>query len=159
MSLLLVISGIFFLTLLIGFFIGFARYWIKSLVRLGILIADFVLSLFLAPALTGFVSQKISSGTTVTAFGTSVDFENIIVDILGDDANIASETTTQLAKALLNVTINLVLFWAMFFSVAILSLIIYWIVVAIVKKNSENKNPQRNLGLKFLGGFEGMLSI
>ena len=155
--------------LLIGFGLGMLRSWKKSLIRFGILFGDLLISLFTAPAIAKLVVKKIATGTKIAIFNFNVDLAEVIEGIAGE--NISSElagaesTTAEVATGLINILTNVALFVILFLSIWLLSLIIYWIVCAVVhhckkeeiKKGEEKK--RENIGLRFVGGFVGLLSM
>ena len=153
--------------LLIGFFVGFFRGWKKSLVRLSILIGTILAAVFLSPLISKSLIKKFVRGTVFTGFGLNIDIESIARDILNDDAFIADlftaeATTTELAKAILNVGMNIISFLILFFAVLILGLIIYWIVCLVLKVKAKKANivvdkDKKYWWLKVLGGGIGFL--
>ena len=163
-----VITTVFIALLLIGFLVGFLRGWKKSLVRFSIILAAILASVFLSPLISAALIKKFVKGTVFTGFGLNIDFESIVRDFVDDEAFVADlfsaeATSTDLAKAFLNVGMNLVSFITMFLTIIILSLIVYWIVVLILKVKAKRANEiplkdKKYWWLKVLGGGIGFVS-
>lgn len=153
--------------LVIGFLIGFIRSWKKSLTRFIILLSCLLLSLFLSPVIAKAILNSCTDGTNLSIFSLNIDFGEIVANIIGNsdvasDLAGASDATNQLIIAFMNVVVNLAIFVVMFIVLYILSLIVYWIVFAILSSKSKKKygeKPKKNFGLRFVGGFIGVLSM
>ena len=159
MNIFVIASSVFFTIIVLGFAWGFFRGWCKSLIRLGVLVGDFIISLFVAPVISKAVVGNITSGSQISIFGLTIDFQSIVEGYFGSDLDSALGTTAALASSLMNVVINVVLFILMFILINIISLIVYGIVLLVLRKNREkDKVKKEHIGLKFLGGFEGLIS-
>lgn len=164
MNIFLIISGVFFGLLALGFLVGFVRNWCRSLIRLGILVGDFLISLFISPLVSNLLIGKIVSGSKISIAGTTIDINEYLSQIFGNDLNGVGDTTSALSVALANVLLNIIVFIAMFLIIALLSLIIYYIVLLVLKKTrGKSESPAqpngKTIGLRLLGGFEGMVSM
>lgn len=160
-----IVSSVCLFLLFAGFFIGFARNWCRSLIRLGIVLFAFMISLIFAPIISNALSGSFVNGTTLNIFNFSIDFEEEIQGILGngigEDFSLISGEVGEFAKALVSVIISIASFLIAFFSIVFVSLIIYFIVIIILKcvskKNKEEKTPS-SIGLRFVGAVEGFLT-
>ena len=160
-----IVSSVCLFLLFAGFFIGFARNWCRSLIRLGIVLFAFMISLIFAPIISNALSGSFVNGTTLNIFNFSIDFEEEIQGILGngigEDFSLISGEVGEFAKALVSVIISMASFLIAFFSIVFVSLIIYFIVIIILKcvskKNKEEKTPS-SIGLRFVGAVEGFLT-
>ena len=164
MNIFLYVSSIFFAMLALGFLIGFVRNWCRSLIRLGILIGDFLISLFISPLISNAVIGKVTTGSTINIFGLSFDITEYLNQIFGNDLDGVIDTSTAMGMALVKVALNIILFMALFIIIGIVSLIIYWVALLIYKKlnkkeASNDTKLQKSIGFRFLGGFEGMLTM
>ena len=160
-----IVSSVCLFLLFAGFFIGFARNWCRSLIRLGIVLFAFMISLIFAPIISNALSGSFVNGTTLNIFNFSIDFEEEIQGILGngigEDFSLISGEVGEFAKALVSVIISIASFLIAFFFIFFVSLIIYFIVIIILKcvskKNKEEKTPS-SIGLRFVGAVEGFLT-
>lgn len=161
-----IVSSVVLLLLLIGFGLGMMRSWCRALIRLGITIADLIISLIVAPLLCGAFIGKFASGTTVTIFNFSVDFEDVATKLFGENASVDlplfTSEITEIAKVCMNVVLNIVIFLIMFLLIWICSYIIYGVIVIVVKvaANKEGKNQQEpEIVGRVIGGFEGLVTM
>lgn len=165
MELVITITTVAVLSLmLIGFLIGFLRNWKKSLIRLGILIACLVAAIFLSPVIAGAIMGKVVKGLVLTIFGFSVNFEEIakgmVDESFANDLMSTNGTTTELANALMHVTLNVLCFISIFIVLCVISWIIYAIVFAVIGKKNKGQEKIRDgryWGLKTVGGFVGLV--
>ena len=134
MNIFLYVSSVFFAMLALGFLIGFVRNWCRSLIRLGILIGDFLISLFISPLISNAVIGKVVTGSTINIFGLSFDITEYLNQIFGNDLDGVIDTSTAMGMALTKVALNIILFIAIFIIIGIVSLIIYWVALLIYKK-------------------------
>ena len=166
-GIIIIASSVFLFFIVAGFFLGFARDWCRSLIRFVIVVADFILSLLISPLITNAVINKFASGTKFSFFSYTIDFSEIAEGMfesnLGDDLNTITEEIEPAARALINVAVNIVLFLVLFLLILILSLIIYWVVLIIVKnvnkKEKEKEKQENHISTRFIGGFEGVLTM
>ena len=163
----------------VGFLLGFLRGWKKSLIRGCMILGSLIASIFLAPAISSWLLDKLVVGTSFVGFGLSVDMENIVGELVGDGAFVtdlfsATETTTDLTIALINVLMNVIAFLVIFVLLYLITLIIYWIVAIVMRVNDKKKADNLEEGeetkpeteekgasywwLKVLGGGIGILS-
>ncbi len=165
MNLIITITTVSVLSLmLIGFLIGFLRNWKKSLIRLGILVVCLVAAIFLSPVIAGAIMGKVVKGMVLTIFGFSVNFEEIakgmVDESFANDLMSTNGTTTELATALMHVTLNVICFISIFIVLCVVSWIIYAIVFAVIgrkHKGQEKIRDGRYWGLKTVGGFVGLV--
>lgn len=150
--------------MVLGFLIGFLRNWKKSLIRLGIIVACLILSIFLAPVFAGILMNKFVKGMVLTVFGFSLNFEEVVKSIadesFANDLLSTTATTTELANAVMNIVLNVISFFMMFIILCLISWIIYVVVFAIVGRKHKGEKPVRNgkyWGLKTVGGFVGLI--
>lgn len=167
MSWLSVVSIVLIGLLLIGFFLGFARSWKKSLVRFGIIVGCVVTSILLTNIFSTMIMNNYVNGLVVTIFGLSVDFEELAVEVLGDSSFVAdlfgaNSVTTKVATAFMNVVVNLLIYIVIFIILFIVSFIIYGIVSIIVtikkREGKENAKPIK-IWERFIGGGIGVFGI
>ena len=157
MNIFLIISSIFFTTLAVGFFVGFFRGWCKSLIRLGITIANIAIAVFLSPFITGVITSNITEGSEISIFKFTLNLSDLFKDIIGNDITISQTTTNLLTTAIANVLANILLFLVIFLFLQVFSLMIYWIIILVLHlKCKEEKEPQ-NIGLRCLGGLQGLI--
>ena len=167
MSLLSVISIILIGLLLIGFFLGFARSWKKSLVRFGIILGCVLASILLTNVFSTMIMNNYVNGLVVTIFGFSVDFEGLAVEVLGDSSFVAdlfgsNSVTTKVTTAFMNAIVNLLVYIVIFVILFLISFIIYGIVSIIVtiKKKSDDENVKPvKIWERFIGGGIGVFGI
>lgn len=164
MNIFLIISSIFFGLLAFGFLVGFLRNWCRALIRLGILIGDFIISLLISPLITNAVIGKVTTGSTIDIFGFSFDLTEYLNQIVGTDLDSVIDTTTAMSVAVAKILVNILLFIAIFIIIGLVSLLIYWVALIIYKKLSKAEKSadtklQKTIGLRLLGGFEGMVSM
>ncbi len=156
-----------FVLLGIGFLIGFARSWKKSLSRLIIVGVVLALAILIAPVISNLVISKFSDGTVLNIGSFTMDFTEMLRDIIGsaaDDLMTANGTTSALVLSFMHVAINLVMFLALFIVIGLLALIIYWIVFAILghkakKKGKTKKKGWAGFGLRCIGGTFGAITM
>ncbi len=162
----IILSSVFIAFLIFGFLWGMFRSWKKSLIRFGILIVDFIIALFCAPPISKTIIKAITHGTTVSIFNINLDVSKMFQELVGADMAgdlvYAQDTTNELATAFINVVINLIVFLLAFIALWLISLIIYGIVFSIIKHSKKEENKEKkheNIGLRFIGGFVGLLSM
>ena len=128
--------------LLIGFLIGFWRSWKKSTIRAGLLLACFIAALIFSASVAKLIVNKFVKGLVLTAFGYSINFEEMAENIAGEMAtDLLSDgaTMTRFATALLNIAVRMIAFIALFLVLAVITLIIYAIVSAIISSKEKKK--------------------
>ena len=153
--------------LLVGFFLGFARSWKKSLVRFGIIVGCVLASILLTNVFSNMIMNNYVNGLVVTIFGFSVDFESLAVEVLGDSSFVAdlfgaNSITTKVATAFMNVVVNLLVYIVIFVILFLISFIIYGIVSIIVtiKKRGDKENAKPiKIWERFIGGGIGVFGI
>ncbi|MBQ8451701.1 MAG: hypothetical protein IJ538_02870 [Clostridia bacterium] len=160
MSIVTIVAGVI---LLLGLLLGLVRGWKKSLAKTLILIVNIVLSIVFAPILGSALVGKFTNGTTVQVASFRVDFLEIIKSIVGEsgasDLSAATETTQNLARALMNLAVNIAAFLILFIFIGIIATIIYWIASAAVK-SSQKKNgtlKEKGIGNRAIGGGIGLI--
>ena len=176
MSLVSFATTIFVSLVAFGLALGFFRSWKRSLVRTGILVGAFVLSIIIAPIISKGIVSSFSGGSTLTIFSKTLNFETILSNFFKDTSiNELFKTgsvTNELIAAVVNVLCNVIIFYVVFFVIEIISLIIYWIVCLVLKFKgrdedeevestvaAEDKEDEKGIswGLRFLGAFIGMI--
>lgn len=159
-----VATAVVVVLMILGFLIGFLRNWKKSLIRLGIIVACLILSIFLAPVFAGILMNKFVKGMVLTIFGFSLNFEDLVKSVadesFANDLLSTTATTTELANAVMNIVLNVISFFMMFIILCLISWIVYVVVFAIVDRKHKDEKPVRNgqyWGLKTVGGFVGLI--
>ena len=179
MSLMSLVTTIFLTLLLIGSILGFFRGWKKSLIRTGVLIGIVIISIIFAPIISGIFMDKITDGTKLVIFSQTIDFEEALNNMV-KGANLGElfvegSVTNELILSFANIVMNIFVFFIMFISLEIISLIVYWIVCIVLRvkgredeeeaedgeeKPAEEKVVERDgkyWGLKLLSSFLGLL--
>lgn len=169
MDFIAIITSICLTLIFIGFLIGFLRSWKKSLVRFGILLGSLLIALFISPLIVSKLMSKFVSGNTFSAFGITLNFDEIASNIIKEenivsDLMAANSTTMKLATSLMHVALNVIGFLLTFLVLALISLLVYWIVVLIIRarRKKEGVQVEKNASywwLKVLGGGIGTLSM
>lgn len=167
MNIITIFSSIMIAIIFIGIILGLFRGWKKSLVRTCILLVGLIFALLITPSITyGFIAKNVN-GSTITVFSQTFDFEEIFskfsselnfADIFADGS-----VTNELIISIMNVVVNVVLFLVVFFAIEIVSLLIYWIVLLVIKiktRHDEKEIVEKNgrfWGLRALAGFIGLV--
>lgn len=138
--------------ILIGLLLGLLRSWKKSLIRLSLLIVSFVLALILSPKIAELLTSKYVDGLVISFFGQTIDLESMIGEIAGDLLYEGSALTT-FATAILSIAIKLVAFLIIFVSMMIVTLIIYYVIVAIM----AGRQRSRSVGTLKIKGWERLI--
>lgn len=168
MSLISILTTVVIAIILIGIGLGFLRGWQRSLIRFGIVLASLLISIFIAPLISSWFMSTFVSGSTITIFSKTIDFQVVINNITNESFELAElfaegSATNELILSVMNIIINIFLFLIMFIGINLVSLIVYWIVLLILKVHNRNevKEPVvRNgkfWGLRSVGGVLGML--
>lgn len=145
--------------------IGVFRGWKHSLIRFGIVMGCFLLSLFIGPLIASALMKRFVNGFVLTAFSFEINFEDMAGNIINDkqlveDLFAPNSTTANLTSAIMNVLLNVVIFLVLFISLFLISLLIYVIISAVIRRGQEKKkeeNRGKYWGLKAVGGFIGLL--
>ena len=158
------LTCIFFIFLILGFLFGLWRGFSKSVTRILIVIAIAVLSFFVVPS----ISKSLLT-TNLSSLGISVNgvpllnIEQFIKDLLSsfdkiDELINASPTFASFIQVLPEILLNVVLFILFFVIAKLASMVIYWILCAILfpKKKNEGKNKHRFLGA-IVGTVQGLI--
>ena len=121
MNTMTIVSVVLIGLLLIGFLLGFARSWKKSLVRFGIIVGCIILSILLTNVFPKMIMSNYVNGLVVTIFGFSVDFEQLANEVLGDSTFVtdlfgSNSVTTKVATAFMTVVVNLIVYIVIFVS-------------------------------------------
>ena len=167
MNIIIIFTSVMLALMFIGILLGMIRGWQKSLIRTGILLVGVIVALLITPAITAGFIEKNVSGTTVTIFSQTFDFAEILSSE-GSGFNLSEilsegSVTNELLISIVNVVVNVALFFVVFFTIEIFSLIIYWIVLLIIKirnrheAKEEVKKDGKFWGLRALGGFIGLV--
>ncbi len=167
MNVIVIFTSIMLALMFIGIVLGMVRGWQKSLVRTGILLIGLIVSLLITPAITASFIAKNVSGSTITIFSQTFDFEEILTSSTSG-FNIAEifadgSVTNELIISIMNVIVNVALFLVIFFIIELFSLIVYWIVLIVVKiktRHDEKEDVAKDgkfWGLRILAGFIGMV--
>ena len=159
-----VLTCIFLIFLILGFLFGLWRGFSKSLTRLLIIVVIAVVSFFAVPAISkSILSANISSWNIKIGDVVVKSLDQLITDSLTNiqqvkDIMAASPTFTEFIQAVPLILINLVLFVLFFFIAKLISMIIYWILCAILfpKKKTTGKNKHRFVGA-VIGAIQGLI--
>ena len=160
MGIMSIVSIALAVLLLIGFLLGFLRSWKKSLIRFGFIVFSFVLSLLLTSKISKLLMSKYVNGLVLSIFGMTLDFEDIVGDLAGDLLGEGS-ALTNFATALMNIAIKLVAFLIIFVSLLIVTLLIYWIISAIMSSKEKKKSIgdyKPKVWERFIGSGIGIIS-
>ena len=154
-----ILSGIFFTFILIAALVGFFRGWGKSLARLINTLVNFLISLFLTPVITGAIVKYFTTDDTISLFGRTINITTLVKENIGTDIEISTEAIKFITTSLINILANIIIFLAFFLSLQILSLLIYFIVVLVLrfKKKENNETNQSRIGLNFVGALENTI--
>lgn len=159
-----VLTCIFLIFLILGFLFGLWRGFSKSLTRLLIVVVIAVVSFFAVPAISkSILSANISSWNIQIGDVVVQSLDQLITDSLTNinqvkDLMEASPTFTEFIQAVPLIIVNLVLFILFFLVAKLVSMIIYWILCAILfpKKKTAGKNKHRFVGA-VIGAIQGLL--
>lgn len=163
-----VLTSVVLALIAIGFALGFFRGWAKSLSRFATILGSLLIAIFLSPVISKKLISKFVQGTTFVGFGLEINVEGSVSNLLGD-ANIATDllsstqTTTDLAIAIINVVMNIVAFMLIFISLYLVSLLVFWIVSITlgVKRRKKGEQIEKTASywwLRVLGGGIGIVS-
>lgn len=149
----LIVIAAFLVILILGFLIGLARGFNKSLVRILLLAASIVGAFFLTPVVTGAVIEMDISGFGINIGGeTMSNLGEVLRSLLNQVPAIQDISGTDAFAVIMNVVpqmiVNIVMFVVLFYLIRLVTLIIYWIIagIAFSKKKTEGKNKHRLLG-------------
>ena len=109
------VSTIVIVFVILSIAFGFFRGWAKALTRFICLLVGFLVALFVSPAISTAVINKFTNGTVLSFASIKIDFQEIIKKLSGEggileDLLSAEETTVDLAKGVMNIAVNIVLF-------------------------------------------------
>lgn len=162
------VSTIVIVFVILSIVFGFFRGWAKALTRFLCLLVGFLVALFVSPVISTAVINKFTNGTVLSFASIKIDFQEIIKNLSGEggileDLLSAEETTVDLAKGVMNIAVNIVLFLAIFILISVLSYIVYFIVTLVLshkrKKNGDVvEKTKAYWWLKVLGGGIGLIS-
>lgn len=156
--------------LVVWFFIGFIRSFKNSLIRFILIALSLVAAIFLSPVLSNFLIKTFVSGYVFNGFGVNIDFKELVETNLGSATEattevLNAESTEILVTSIMNLTLNIVAFLAIFMVLTSLTLMVFWLVKIIVKianrKNEEykeKKQRQKRFSYRLAGGVFGILS-
>lgn len=176
MSLISIATLVVMIILSVGMVLGFFRGWKRSVVRFGIILASLLISIIFAPIISSFIIKRFVSGTSINILSFSFNLEEFVGGFVGENVDIAEffaqgSMTSNLINSITNIIMNMILFVSMFVMINVLSLIIYWIVLLVLKVKMRDDEESENLkakakdddekdgkywGLKFLGAFIGI---
>lgn len=159
-----VLTCIFLIFLILGFLFGLWRGFSKSLTRLLIVVVIAVVTFFSVPALSKTIlSANISSWNIQIGDVVVQSIDQLIYDSLANIEQVkdlinASPTFAEFIQVVPQILVNLVLFILFFFIAKLLSMIIYWILCAILfpKKKMAGKNKHRFVGA-VIGAVQGLI--
>lgn len=154
-----VLSGLFALLLVIGFFAGFARGVKRSALELGITFAGILIAGFITPVVTNAIL-----GINVTVNGVSSSLQTYFVNLLAEDPTFAtllesSPTMAAFLEKLPSVLLCAVVFLVLNIAMRILVYIVYKIIAVCCFKS---KKEEKELGLKrnrWVGGLIGTFKM
>ena len=142
----LIVSFVFLLFLIIGFFIGFWRGIKKSAVNLAFSLVAVVVAFFITPLIANAILN-----ITVTYNETTVTLDQYLVNMLKENPDIAAMIENNpnielLVEKLPSVVINIVLFLVVSVLFTLVFYIIYKIIAVTCLKNKEYEKKHRVLG-------------
>ena len=142
----LIISFVFLLFLIVGFFIGFWRGIKKSAINLAFSLVAVVVAFFITPLIANAILN-----ITVTYNETTVTLDQYLVNMLKENPDIAAMIENNpnielLVEKLPSVVINIVLFLVVSVLFTLVFYIIYKIIAVTCLKNKEYEKKHRVLG-------------
>ena len=146
--------------LVIGILYGLWRSWKKSLIRFGFILVSFFASFLLTSKISKVLMSRYVNGLVVSIFGQTFDFEEIAGN-LAQDLFYEGSALTTFASALMNIAIKLITFLIIFITFFIVTLIIYWIISAIMnskKKRTSVGEVKVRAWERFIGAGIGIIS-
>ena len=165
-TIMMALSGTIIGLLVIGFLIGVWRGWKKSLARFIALLVILLIALFLTPVISSAIINACTDGTTISIFGFTYDFQELVSSIAGSSEGLgdivaADGTTTELAFALMNVAVNVVLFVAMFLVLSLLALFVHFIVFLVLRSKAKKNGTltAKKAANRLIGGGIGFFSM
>lgn len=165
-TIMMALSGTIIGLLVIGFLIGVWRGWKKSLARFIALLVILLIALFLTPVISSAIINACTDGTTISIFGFTYDFQELVSSIAGSSEGLgdivaADGTTTELAFALMNVAVNVVLFIAMFLVLSLLALFVHFIVFLVLHSKAKKNGTltAKKAANRLIGGGIGFFSM
>lgn len=165
-TIMMALSGTIIGLLVIGFLIGVWRGWKKSLARFIALLVILLIALFLTPVISSAIINACTDGTTISIFGFTYDFQELVSSIAGSSEGLgeivaADGTTTELAFALMNVAVNVVLFVAMFLVLSLLALFVHFIVFLVLHSKAKKNGTltAKKAANRLIGGGIGFFSM
>lgn len=165
-TIMMALSGTIIGLLVIGFLIGVWRGWKKSLARFIALLVILLIALFLTPVISSAIINACTDGTTISIFGFTYDFQELVSSIAGNSEGLgdivaADGTTTELAFALMNVAVNVVLFVAMFLVLSLLALFVHFIVFLVLHSKAKKNGTltAKKAANRLIGGGIGFFSM
>lgn len=165
-TIMMALSGTIIGLLVIGFLIGVWRGWKKSLARFIALLVILLIAIFLTPVISSAIINACTDGTTISIFGFTYDFQELVSSIAGSSEGLgeivaADGTTTELAFALMNVAVNVVLFVAMFLVLSLLALFVHFIVFLVLRSKAKKNGTltAKKAANRLIGGGIGFFSM
>ncbi len=168
MQLITISTTIVLSLIIIGIGLGFVRGWKRSLIRFGFILASLIAAIFIAPAISNWFISKYASGSSLTLFSTTIDFQEILEQASGETLDLTElfaegSATNDLILSFMNIVVNLALFVVIFIGCNLVTVFVYWIILLIFKikdRYEVDEKPERDgkyWGLKSLGAFIGVL--
>lgn len=168
MSLMGFVTSVFLGLVFIGLFLGFFRGWKKSLIRTCVLIGIVVLSIIFAPIISKLFMNEITDGTKIVIFSQTIDMESMLNNVVEGaelgDLFADGSVTNELILSVANILMNVIVFFALFWILEIVSLIVYWIVCVVLKVKGRDETEETQIerdgkywGLKVLSSTLGLL--
>ena len=157
-----IITSVFLLFIVLGLLFGWWRGYAKSLFRLGLVIGVAVLTFFVVPHISkALLTLDISSLNIVIGETAATNVQELIIALLESipyvqDLVSSSAAFEAVIVLIPEILLNLVGFALFFYLFRFASLIIYWIMNAILmpKKKQEGKNKHRMIGA-LIGAVQG----
>lgn len=154
-----ILSGLFVLLLVIGFFVGFARGVKRSALELGITFVGILIAGFITPVVTNAIL-----GINVTVNGVSSSLQTYFVNVLAQDPTFgvlleSSPTMAAFLEKLPSVMLCAVVFLVLNILIRVLVYITYKIISVCCFKS---KKEEKELGLKrnrWVGGLIGTFKM
>ncbi len=169
MNIMSIISVVCLVLLIVGFLLGFFRSFKRALSRFLIMAATLLISIFVAPVLSGMLIKNYVSGYVFSGFGMTIDFKELLEGMTSVEGAVtdilSAQATETLVANLMNLVLNIAAFLVIFLGLMIVTLIIYWISLIIIKvatrKNSDyeiKKENNRRISFRLTGGLFGFLT-
>ena len=169
MQIINIVSGVCLALIVLGFLLGFARSFKKSMTRFILIALCLLAAIFVSPLLSTFLINTFVKGYVFNGFGFTIDFKELVETNMGTSDALTDimsvQATENLATSIMNMAINIVAFFAIFVVLFVLTLVFFWIG-CLITKLTDRKKPNyeikkansKKFSYRFVGGIFGLLS-